>query len=54
VGEDEKLEIVFLWMGGDSQHPIEDGLDDYLDEALPPSRRRRLPWPGRRGQAATT
>jgi hypothetical protein len=48
VGEDEKLEIVFLWMGGDSLHPIEDDLDDYLDETLPRSRRRRLPWPGRR------
>ncbi|HEY2272741.1 MAG TPA: hypothetical protein VGH30_08200 [Jatrophihabitantaceae bacterium] len=48
MDEDEKLEIVFLWMGGDSLHPIEDGLDDYLDETLPPSRRRRLPWPGRR------
>jgi hypothetical protein len=51
VGEDEKLEIVFLWMGGDSQHPIENGLDDYLEESpnrSRNSRRRRLPWPGRR------
>ncbi|HZZ96875.1 MAG TPA: hypothetical protein VFE19_07670 [Jatrophihabitantaceae bacterium] len=52
MGEDEQLEIVFLWMGGDSQHPIEDGLDDYLDQEPASDRRRRLPWPGRRVRPA--
>jgi hypothetical protein len=37
---DEELEIVFWWMGGDSEHPIEDELDSYL--AHRPTRRRRL------------
>jgi len=49
VADDEELEIVFLWMGGDSDHPIEDGLDDYLSEQQPPARRRRPPR-GRRQQ----
>jgi hypothetical protein len=37
---DEELEIVFWWMGGDSDHPIESELDSYL--AARPSRRRLL------------
>ena len=36
---DEELEIVFWWMGGDSEHPIEDGLDSYLSTARPARRR---------------
>lgn len=49
MADDEELEIVFLWMGGDSDHPIEDGLDDYLTEPRSAARRRRLPLPVRRG-----
>ena len=60
MAQDEELEIVFWWMGGDSQHAIEDGLDDYLLDAYPydtaarrpAARRRRLPWPGRRTATA--
>jgi hypothetical protein len=45
---DESLEILFWWAGGDGQHPIEDGLEEYLDDPPAASRRRRPPWPGRR------
>lgn len=48
VREDEQLEILFGWIGGDSQHGIEAGLDEYLDHRPLAARRRRLPWPGRR------
>jgi hypothetical protein len=44
---DESLEILFWWAGGDTQHPIEDGLEEYLDDP-PVIRRRRTAWPGRR------
>lgn len=52
AAEDEELEIVFWWMGGDSEHPIEDGLDDYLTQPPLAARRRRLPWPGRKARTA--
>jgi hypothetical protein len=45
---DESLEILFWWAGGDTHHPIEDGLEEYLDEPPTGSQRKRVPWPGRR------
>lgn len=52
--EDEQLEIVFWWMGGDSSHPIENGLDDYLEQTKLVRRRRRLPWPDRLHRSTRT
>jgi hypothetical protein len=45
---DESLEILFWWAGGDTQHRIEDGLEEYLDDPPDPIPHRRMPWPGRR------
>lgn len=56
MGEDENLEIVFWWAGEDSataNTDIEDDLDAFLRLAgKPGTRRRRLPWPGRRARPA--
>jgi hypothetical protein len=52
AAKDEELEIVFWWMGGDSEQRIEDELEDFLTDTRPTGRRRRLPWRPRRTRSA--
>ena len=50
TGGDKSLEIVFWWLDSESKRSIVEDLDEHLEPRT--ARRRRLPWPGRRGDTS--